>query len=241
MRYILLFVSVFIIFKGQAQISHKQWDMLTKKHVTPSGVVNNKGFVKDSIQLNAYLKLMSNNPPKSTWSKNEELAYWINTYNAFTVKLMVKHYPVKSIKDLGGSIYKVNTSWDIKFIVIGGEKMDLNNIEHKKIRDQFKEPRIHFAVNCASVSCPKLRNEAFTAERLNTQLNDQARYFINNPIKNNTKDPANPQLSKLFNWYGDDFKENGNTVLDFINKYLDNKIPKEANVAYMNYIWTINE
>ena len=109
MRYILLFVSVFIIFKGQAQISHKQWDMLTKKHVTPSGVVNYKGFVKDSIQLNAYLKLMSNNPPKSTWSKNEELAYWINTYNAFTVKLMVKHYPVKSIKDLGGSIYKVNT------------------------------------------------------------------------------------------------------------------------------------
>jgi len=157
------------------------------------------------------------------------------------VQLIIKHYPVESIKDLGGSIYKVNTSWDIKFIKIGYEELDLNNIEHQKIRGQFKEPRIHFAVNCASVSCPRLRFEAYTAEKLDAQLTDQTKYFLSFKIKNDLSDPSQPKLSKLFSWYNGDFKLEGQTVIDFINKYASVKIPENANVDYLDYNWNLNE
>ncbi len=238
-----IFAAVFSLLTliGSSQISHKQWDELVKKHVTEAGNVNYEGFIKDKEHLNAYLTLLSNNPPKSTWSKNETLAYWINAYNAFTVKLIVKHYPVKSIKDLGGAIYKVNTSWDIKFIKIGGEELDLNNIEHQKIRGQFKEPRIHFAVNCASVSCPRLRNEAFVASRLEAQLTDQTKYFFANKIKNDLSNPSNPKISKLLNWYSGDFKVNGKSVIDFINQYSVQKISSDADLDYLDYNWNLNE
>ena len=223
------------------QVSHKQWDQLVKKHVSEIGNVNYKGIIQDKEHLTSYITLLSNNPPKSSWTKDETLAYWINAYNAFTVQLIIKHYPVESIKDLGGSIYKVNTSWDIKFIKIGYEELDLNNIEHQKIRGQFKEPRIHFAVNCASVSCPRLRFEAYTAEKLDAQLTDQTKYFLSFKIKNDLSDPSQPKLSKLFSWYSGDFKLEGQTVIDFINKYASVKIPENANVDYLDYNWNLNE
>ncbi|MFQ3325609.1 MAG: hypothetical protein ACI8YC_000237 [Salibacteraceae bacterium] len=223
-----------------AQISHKQWDELVKEHVTESGKVDYEGFFLNKEHLDAYLTLLSNNAPKSSWTKNETLAYWINAYNAFTVKLIVKHYPVKSIKDLGGSIYSVNTSWDIKFIKIGNEELDLNNIEHQKIRGQFNEPRIHFAINCASVSCPRLRNEAFTANNLEAQLTDQTEYFLQYKIKNDLSDPKNPKVSKLFNWYSADFKIDGKTVTDFINKYSTSKVPEGTILDYLDYNWNLN-
>lgn len=241
MKTLLSIILCSSILFGNAQISHKQWDQLVKKHVTTNGTVNYKGFVTDKEHLDAYLTLLSNNPPKDSWSKNEVLAYWINAYNAFTVKLIVKHYPVESIKDLGGAIYKVNTSWDIKFINIGGEELDLNNIEHQKIRGQFKEPRIHFAVNCASISCPRLRNEAFTADKLDAQLTDQTKYFLNNKVKNDLSDPAKPKVSKLFTWYSGDFKVNGKSVIDFINLYSKTKIPEGTSLDYLDYNWKLNE
>lgn len=241
MKTLLSIILCSSILFGNAQISHKQWDQLVKKHVTTDGTVNYKGFVTDKEHLEAYLTLLSNNPPKDSWSKNEVLAYWINAYNAFTVKLIVKHYPVESIKDLGGAIYKVNTSWDIKFINIGGEELDLNNIEHQKIRGQFKEPRIHFAVNCASISCPRLRNEAFTADKLNAQLTDQTKYFLSNKVKNDLSDPTKPKVSKLFTWYSGDFKVNGKSVIDFINLYSKTKIPEGTSLDYLDYNWKLNE
>ncbi len=226
---------------SNAQISHKQWDELVKQHVSADGTVNYKGFLSDKEHLDSYLTLLSNNPPKNSWNKDEVLAFWINAYNAYTVKLIVKHYPVKSIKDLGGSIYKVNTSWDIKFITIGEEELDLNNIEHQKIRGQFEEPRIHFAVNCASISCPKLRNEAFVASKLDAQLTDQTKSFLRNKIKNDLSDPNNPKISKLFNWYSGDFKVEGKSVFDFINEYAPVQVPNDADVDYLDYNWKLNE
>ena len=141
---------------------------------------------------------------------------------------------------MGGAIYKVNTSWDIKFIKIGNEELDLNNIEHQKIRGQFNEPRIHFAVNCASVSCPRLRNEAFTANNLEVQLTDQTEYFLQYKIKNDLSDPKNPKVSKLFNWYSADFKIDGKTVTDFINKYSTSKVPEGTSLDYLDYNWNLN-
>ncbi len=221
-------------------VSHSIWNELTQKYVAENGDVNYKGFVKDSTRLNEYLKILENNHPNDKhWSKDEQLAYWINAYNAFTVKLIVKNYPVKSIKDLGGGIYKVNTTWDIKFIHIGDETYDLNNIEHGIIRKEFNEPRIHFAVNCASVSCPKLRNEAFVASKLDSQLTDQAKDFINNPTKNKIS-PNEAQLSKLFSWFKSDFTENM-SLIEFINQYSNTKLNKDTDLDYLDYSWELNE
>ncbi|MFZ6052377.1 DUF547 domain-containing protein [Halocola ammonii] len=218
-------------------ISHEQWDKLVKKHVTEEGYVNYEGFIEDSVALNRYLNQLSNHHPNDSWSKNERLAYWLNAYNAFTVKLILDNWPVESIKDIAGGIPFVNTAWDVKFIEIEGEKYDLNNIEHGIIRKEFDEPRIHFAVNCASVSCPKLRNEAYTSEELDSQLDDQARDFINGP-KNEIKENE-VRLSRLFKWYGGDFtKKMG--LKEFVNQYAEQKIGNEVEVEFKEYDWRLN-
>ncbi len=221
-------------------VNHELFDELLSKHVSANGVVNYKGFIADSVLFNQYVHLLENNHPTRKWADNERLAFWINAYNAFTIRLIIRNYPVTSIKDLGGFIYKVNTSWDIKFINICDEIYDINNIEHQKIRDQFKEPRIHFAVNCASVSCPKILNEAFTAERIDEQLDKVAREFINN-IKKNKISSEKAEISKIFNWYSGDFKVGGKSVTDFINQYADVKITESTKISYMDYDWRLNE
>jgi hypothetical protein len=221
-------------------VSHDIWNGLLQKNVDANGHVNYKGFKSEEAQLEKYLNILrAAHPNTDKWSKDERLAYWINAYNAFTVELIIKNYPCKSIKDLGGAIYKVNTPWDIKFITIQGITYDLNNIEHDIIRKEFNEPRIHFAVNCASVSCPNLRNEAFVASRLNEQLDDQARKFINDKSKNNIS-ANNAQLSKLFTWFKGDFTKQG-TVVAFINKYSTVKLSEKAKIDYLEYNWNLNE
>lgn len=221
-------------------VSHDIWNGLLQKNVYANGHVNYKGFKSEEAQLEKYLNILrAAHPNTDKWSKDERLAYWINAYNAFTVELIIKNYPCKSIKDLGGAIYKVNTPWDIKFITIQGITYDLNNIEHDIIRKEFNEPRIHFAVNCASVSCPNLRNEAFVTSRLNEQLDDQARKFINDKSKNNIS-ANSAQLSKLFTWFKGDFTKQG-TVVAFINKYSTVKLSEKAKIDYLEYNWNLNE
>ncbi len=236
----ILFIGIFFNSTAQEHLKHEKWTALLTKYVDVEGHVNYAGFKKDETALDEYLAVLSANHPQDTWDKDDILAFWINAYNAFTVKLIVKNYPVKSIKELGGAIYKVNTAWDIKFIKIGDEVYDLNNIEHGIIRKEFSEPRIHFAVNCASVSCPRLRNEAFVGSRIEEQLDDQARYFINNPVKNKiTKKCA--ELSKIFTWFKGDFTANGGSVEDFINKYSEIKITKKTKGKSLDYDWNLNE
>lgn len=221
-------------------IDHGMWDKLTKKHVTPEGYVDYEGFIADSAQVKAYLALLGNNHPNDEfWSRDERLAYWINAYNAFTVKLIMDHYPVQSIKDIKNGIPFVNTVWDIQFIEIEERTYDLNNIEHGIIRPKFEEPRIHFAVNCASVSCPRLRNEAYTAEKLDDQLTDQARSFLADESKNKISENE-LQLSKIFTWYSGDFTKNGQEIVDFVQKYSDQKISDDAKVDYIEYDWDLN-
>lgn len=222
--------------------SHEAWNKLLKKNVSADGKVNYKGFIKDSVELNNYLKLLSNNPPdEKTWSANEQKAFWINAYNAFTVKLIIKYYPIKSIKDIGSKIQIpfVNTPWDVKFILIGKEKMDLNNIEHGKLRKKFDDPRIHFAIVCASKSCPALLNEAFDPSRLDQQLDNQAKVFLKDTFRNKVSENS-PQLSKIFDWYKMDFTKKG-SLIDFLNKYSPVKISASAKITYLDYDWNLNE
>jgi len=220
--------------------SHEAWTTLLKKCVDAKGQVNYRGFLEDASRLDAYLGLLSDCPPSMDWSQAERLAYWINAYNAFTVKLILDHYPVKSIKDIGPklAIPKVNSVWDIKFFHIGGVEMTLNQIEHDILRKDFNEPRIHFAIVCASFSCPVLFNEAFTAKRIEQQLETQAVAFINDPARNRVSENK-VELSAIFNWFKGDFTKNG-TLLEFIRRYAKGKVADKAKVSFLDYDWSLN-
>lgn len=223
-------------------ISHKTWDGLLKRHAKPDGKVDYKGFAKDEPLLNQYLTLISQNHPNdANWSEAQQLAYWINAYNAFTVKLILDNYPIKSIKDItkGPSIPFINSPWDIKFIEIENQTYDLNNIEHGILRQHFNEPRIHFAINCASVGCPRLLNEAYKAETLESQLQKMTIEFINGKGITEIRDDY-IQISLIFSWFGSDFKKE-TTLIEFLNKYSHTKINENVNVDFFSYDWHLNE
>jgi len=221
--------------------SNALWTKVLKKYVNQSGLVDYKGLLKDRSELNQYLSLLSSNPPSDKWSTNEKKAYWINAYNAFTVKLILDHYPVKSIKDIGPAIQIpfVNTPWAKKFFKIGGEEMKLDEIEHSILRKQFNDPRIHFTLVCASRSCPKLRKEAYEAATLEQQLDDQGRAFLGDRSKNIISTDK-LQLSKIFSWFKGDFTKNG-SLIDFLNKFSPVRIDKNADIDYLDYNWNLNE
>ncbi|OGX89092.1 hypothetical protein BEN47_08175 [Hymenobacter lapidarius] len=230
---------------GTKPVDHVPYNALLKKHVDAQGMVNYRAFLADSSQLNEYLTTVSNNLPNEQWSKNDRLAYWINAYNAFTIQRVLRGYPVKSIRQLGGDETLVNTVWDQQFIRLGNDKdkYSLNDLEQRLIRRKFSgEYRVHFALVCAAISCPKLRNEAYVGSRLEQQLEDQSRDFINNPTKNKLT-PANaPQVSSIFDFYPGDFKKDDNTLSKTINKYSTGpKVDAEIQPTFMTYNWDLNE
>lgn len=221
---------------------HSPFTILLQKHVNEKGMVNYQAFLKDRKSLSDYLESLTKSAPAKNWTEKEKLAFWINAYNAFTIALILEYYPVESIKDIGPkiSIPFVNTPWQIDFIEIGSKKYNLDDIEHGIIRKEFDEPRIHFALVCAAVSCPKLRHEAYEAEKLDMQLQEQALDFLMDASKNNLN--ANPvQVSKIFQWYAADFKSNHASVLDYVNSLLPNPLPTNTKVEYAEYYWDLNE
>ncbi len=213
-----------------ANADHRPFHKLLQQYVNANGDVNYKGIKSDIATLNAYVESLSQSKP-STMSQSEQLAFWINAYNAFTLKLIADNYPVKSITNLEGG-----KPWDKKWIKLNGQTLSLNQIEHEIIRPAFKEPRIHFAVNCAASSCPPILNQAFSPGNLNTNLHNSTKDFINNPAYNKiAKDKI--QVSKIFEWYADDF---GN-LIEFLNKYSAVKIDPNASVEFLEYDWALNE
>ena len=227
---------------GSTPPSHQLWNELLKSNVKPDGQVDYKGFIREKPKLEKYLKLLSENAPdRKTWSKNEQLAYWINVYNAFTVKLIVDFYPTKSIRDLGPRIKipLIKDVWHYKFFKIAGVEMSLDEVEHSILRKEFEEPRIHFAINCASVSCPPLLNEAFMAANLENQLTRVTTTFINDPIRNKISSQS-AQLSSIFSWFKGDFTKKG-TLIEFLNRYAKVKLSPNARITFMEYNWNLNE
>lgn len=221
-------------------VNHQLWDKLVKKHVNEQGMVNYKGLKQEESQLDEYLALLSKNPVnRSEWTKEQQMAYWINAYNAYTVKLILNHYPLNSIKDIKT---EAETPWDMKFFKIGDKQYDLNEIEHEILRKEFKaDPRYHFALVCAALSCPRLRTEAYVPEKLNEQLDDQGRIFIAASSKNEIVSADKAVLSPYFDWYGKDFKVGDDTVIEWVNKYSDTKLDKGASISYKDYDWSLND
>ena len=212
-------------------LDHTSWDMLLKKYVDDNGNVNYKSFKNDADKLNNYLDHLAKNPISNVAKKEERLAYYINLYNAGTVQLILENYPLESIRD-------IFRPWGKDKVLIGDDKYSLGEIEHDVLR-KMNEPRIHFAINCASFSCPKLSNEAFTVSRMEEQLEEATSSFINDPTKN--KISANSvELSKIFKWYKGDFTGK-NTLIDYINKYSDKEISKNSEIDYLTYDWRLNE
>ncbi|MFN0081023.1 MAG: DUF547 domain-containing protein [Ferruginibacter sp.] len=210
-------------------LSHAAFDQLLKRHVTEDGRVNYMGFIKDKIQFDAYLNILTRNPVQATWERNKKLAYWINVYNAFTIKRVMEKYPIHNMKD------DINP-WKEKNIRLGTETYSLDQIENEIVRVQFKDARIHFALNCGAKSCPKLLNEAYMPDKLDAQLNKQTEAFINNTLQNTISDKK-AELSKIFEWYAADF---GNIVA-FFNSYLQTPLKENVKITYKEYNWSLNE
>jgi hypothetical protein len=165
----------------------------------------------------------------------------MNAYNAYTVDLILQYYPLKSIKDItaGPTIPFVNSPWDIPFITIEGYTYDLNDIEHKILRKQFNDPRIHVGINCASISCPNLPQQAFEAATMDQQLDSLARLFIADTSKNLIS-PDKLELSKIFWWFKGDFTQKG-TVQSFVQQYTAVQVADKAAISHRSYNWQLNE
>lgn len=217
-------------------VLHTIWNELLDKHVSVDGHVSYEGLMDDKAKLKEYLDLLSTAHPNDTWSEHEQKAYWINAYNAFTVKLILDNYPINSIKEIKKDS---KSPWDIQFINIESELYTLNDIEHKILKPKFNDPRIHFALNCASYSCPILLNKAFTIRKLDKTLTTITKNFINDPLRN-TIDKSSVQISELFKWYNEDFTKDC-SLIEFINKYSEVKVDSNATIEYMEYIWELNE
>lgn len=215
-----------------APADHSLWDGLLRKHVLASGLVDYVGFAADRGKLDAYLAHLGSQAPTADWSRESRLAYYINLYNALTVRLILDHYPLGSIRDLPDP-------WGRVRMTIGGQGYSLDAIEHQILR-KMGEPRIHFALNCASLSCPVLQPHAFTENGLDAQLDAAARGFINDPARNRVT-PQSASLSRIFQWYRGDFEGPGKGLVDYLNAYLDTPLKPDCRIGFLDYDWGLNE
>lgn len=217
---------------SKVNVDHSQWTKLLQKHVDAKGLVDYKGFQKDEKMLDAYLDKLASKDPNNDWSVQELLSFYINLYNAQTVKLIVENYPTKSIKDLDGP-------WTKGRARVDGRELSLGGIENGILR-KMNEPRIHFAINCASISCPPLLREAYTAAKINEQLEMATKDFINSSKNDISENEA--EISSIFKFYPNDWKVNGKVdITGYINQYSDTQINSNANLTYKNYDWGLNE
>jgi len=206
------------------------WDRMLRLYVNEEGVVNYSEWKNEVDNMKALLDYLGDSRPPEDAPRARQMAYWINLYNAATVYKILDNYPLKSIMELDGG--KV---WDRKWIKVGGDNLSLNQIEHDILRPKFKDARIHFAVNCAAKSCPPLLNRAWKASNLDKTLDERTRSFVNNSKHNNIT-PQAVKISKIFEWYKQDF----GALIPFLNKYSQVKISDNAQVSYLPYNWELN-
>ena len=257
---LLLLSTVFsAVSTAQETTLHQPWQALLTQHVSPindghSSQVNYAGMKTDHVKLTAYLTALGkiNKQTFEQWPAPKQLSFLINAYNAWTVELILTAYPdIKSIKDLGSFF---SSPWSKQFIPLLGETRSLDNIEHELIRgdNKYGDPRIHFAVNCASIGCPALREEAYSADKLEQQLSEQTIRFLTDKSRNHFTEDA-MELSAIFKWYGDDFTQGfrgSNSLSAFVLLYREalNLTPaqqaglKSEDMAtnFLNYDWALN-
>ena len=250
--------------------SYATYNSLLNRYVK-NARVNYEGFINSRAKFETFLRTLGSVDKDvfESWTEEQRLAFWINAYNAFTIKAIIDHYPIKRSFTLVGifyapsdSILQIKGVWTkLQFRALGN-MVTLDEIEHQILRKKFNEPRIHMAINCASISCPDLRNEAYTPEKLEEQLADASINFVNNPDKGVyvNEQSGKVKLSKIFKWFGDDFINNygskklfnnyslkENAVLNFTSEYIESEEVKEylmnnkLKIGYLGYDWHLNE
>lgn len=220
--------------------SHGALDAILKARVS-AGLVDYAGLKAERAPLDAYLTEAGSVPMATfqQWSKDEQLAFLINVYNGATLQLIIDGYPVDSIKSLGGL---VKSPWAKESVLLFGKKISLDTLEHKIIRKNYTEPRIHFALVCAAMGCPPLRNEAYQGARLEEQLEAQTKEFLTTPEKNRVDaEKKVVWLSPIFKWYGEDFQTGGGALLAYLAPYLGQTSLDGYDVEYTDYDWALNE
>jgi hypothetical protein len=245
--------------EGVFDHSHRDFDSLLKKFVG-GGLVDYRGLQTEADLLYRYTDSLAGVDQTTVqgWSPDRQLAFWINAYNALTIQAIVRRYPIRSRSLVGlffprNSILQISGIWNRLTFDVGGRSLTLGEIEHEILRKNFEEPKIHFAIVCASSSCPRLRPEAYRFDILQDQLHDQAVQFINDPIRGVRFDAEKKRLhvSKIFKWFKDDFESNratGNPIIAYIRPYLKNDTITEAlaenqdiRLSYLPYDWSLNE
>lgn len=238
---------------GEFDHEHALWTKVLAAHVHGDRF-DYAALKRDRADLDAYLARLHAVTPAEleTWTREQRFAFWINVYNAHTIELIVDHYPVDSIEDIGGKLF--GRVWDQEFIPMnafhpGGEDdpLSLDDVEHGILRPRFEDARVHVAVNCASISCPPLRAEAFVAERLDEQLDDQARRFVADG-RRNVIDRAKGELrlSSIFDWFGDDFERDAGSVRGWVARYASEADAAwirstEPRIRFLDYSWKLND
>ncbi|MCA9245048.1 MAG: DUF547 domain-containing protein [Phycisphaerales bacterium] len=224
-----------------ATFSHAPFDALLRKHVDREGWVAYAALARDADRLDGYLKSIAA-ADLTVMSRDERLALLINAYNAATLRLILDHWPLKSIMDI-----PEEKRWKAVRWTIGSRTVSLDQLENEWIRPEFKEPRVHFALNCASIGCPPLRAEAYTGDKLIRQLDDQTRRALRSErwLKANA-DASEVQATKLFEWYGDDFGKTVAERLAFIARYVPAVAKRIAasqsvTLAFLEWDWSLND
>ncbi|HUS38573.1 MAG TPA: DUF547 domain-containing protein [Pirellulales bacterium] len=229
------------------RIDHIAWDALLKKYVDANGNVDYTGWKRSSADIQAldgYLNTLSQASTTADASKTAKLAFWINSYNAVTVKGILREYPTTSIRNHTAKVFGYNI-WKELLLVVGGDSYSLEDIEHKILR-KMGEPRIHFAIVCASRSCPPLSNEAYTAQSLEQQIATNTRTFFANP-QNFRYGNGTFHLSSIMDWFASDFGSNQAAQLQTISPYLPDRAAQQAaargsgQISYLDYDWGLND
>ena len=252
-KYFLLLFFIFPVTAPAFDHGHSGYDQLLKEVVITRGAQSDVDYALLKVQqgrLDNYLASLEavTGQEFQSWNNHQQLAFLINTYNAFTLKLIIINYPgISSIRDLGGLVF--STPWEKKFFTLFGRETSLDYLEHKIIRKDFDEPRIHFAVNCASRGCPPLQPAAYKAEKLDQQLEQVTRQFLTDQDRNRyDRDRKILEISSIFKWYKPDFEKASGTVENFIAPYItddpeirtliENRV---ARIRYLEYDWSLND
>ncbi len=254
-----LFWPVQRVEAGGFDLSHRPWTELLAKHVVliDQGRASRVAYADlrtDSRQLQNYLQALSavSRAEFTGWAKNDRLAFLINAYNAFTLKLILTRYPkLESIKDLGSLL---RSPWKQRFFTLLGQEQSLDDIEHGIIRKPgaFDDPRIHMAVNCASIGCPMLREEAYVGARLDAQLDEQVRRFLSDRTRNRYSASSKAlEVSSIFDWYAEDFSRGLRSVPAFLATHAELLADRPADqglirteqapLDYLDYDWALND
>ncbi len=232
---------------SELTIDHSQWQEVLDEFLisdSPIGVnlVDYDSLQSEAEMLNAYLGDMTQLDPRN-YNRQEQFAYWVNLYNALTLKVIIDHYPVESIRKISSSGLPIGP-WDDEVATIAGRAVTLNIIEHRILRAFWDDHRIHFAVNCASIGCPDVQEEAFTAANTESLLESAARDYLQHP-RGLTFNEDRIVLSSIFKWYKEDFGNTQDEVLKTLAQYLEDEqrsqlLTRGKKIEY-DYDWSLND